>query len=322
MAREASITLEQLSTVANDIVKAGGKVTSRSIRDAIGTGSQATICKLLQQWRGSQVRQSEVIDDTISQAVIKAISNEIAGKVRQAIADTTGSLADLQVEHNLLINESDVQALEIEVQNDQLAGLNARFSSLSGKNQQIEADFVSLTKKLKDEQEDTKLALSALAKAELKLEGLPKIEAEVISVRAELLAEKALSAQYHESSAVALAKFEAEVNQRKIVDANLSDVNNRLIDAQSELNKERLNSQSLQNRLDTTTRDLVLANSNIEKHALEIKSGIATIASVNQTASELQGQVKLQDKTISELKTQIESLNKQIETLNKQKVMN
>jgi chromosome segregation ATPase len=273
----------------------------------------------MQQWRGSQVRQSESIDDTISQAVIKAISNEIAGKVQIAIADTTGRLADLQSDHNALIQESDVQALEIEVQADQLAGLNARFSSLSGRNQQLEADFVSLTNKLEAEQKDTKLALATLAKAELKLENLPKIEAEVISVRAELLAEKALSAQYHESSAVATAKFDAEVNQRKIVDANLSDANKRLMDAQSALNNERLNSQSLQNRLDTTTRDLSVANGNIDKQAMEIKSGIELIASANKTASELQGQVKLQDKTIIELKTQIDGLNKQIEILNKQK---
>ena len=114
MGRESSITLEQVSTIANEIKTSGGKATSRAVRDALGSGSMATICKLLAQWQASQERKSEAIDDSLSQAVAKAISNDIASKVQSAIADATSRLADLQSEHDLLITENENQTADIE----------------------------------------------------------------------------------------------------------------------------------------------------------------------------------------------------------------
>ena len=313
MARESSITLEQVAVVANQILKSGGKVTSRAIRDVLGSGSQGTICKLMQQWQSSQARQSEAIDGTISPSVVIAISNEIAGKVSEAIADVTGRLADLQLDHNGLIAENEVQVLQIELQAEEITVLNGRFSLQSGRNQQLESELASLISKLDAERNEIKITLSALARAELKLEALPRIEAELIAVRADLFAEKILSGQYHESSAVLAAKYDSEANQRKVAEANASDVGKKLMDIHAELNKEKVLNQALRSQLDTASRDLALAGKNTEKYETEIRLANASIAKINKAASELEGQVKLQNITIAELKSQISIKNKQKE---------
>lgn len=64
-------------------------------------------------------------------------------------------------------------------------------------------------------------------------------------------------------------------------------VHKRLATVQDELSKEKLVSQSLQNRLDVANRDLSLANGFSETHALEVKQLQQFLASANQTVDEL-----------------------------------
>lgn len=51
MAREPSITPEQVAAVAAEIRAAGGKPTIRAVREALGgIGSMTTIQRYLQRW--------------------------------------------------------------------------------------------------------------------------------------------------------------------------------------------------------------------------------------------------------------------------------
>ena len=285
MGRESSITLEQVSTIANEIKTSGGKATSRAVRDALGSGSMATICKLLAQWQASQERKSEAIDDSLSQAVAKAISNDIASKVQSAIADATSRLADLQSEHDLLITENENQTADIEFLSNSLSSEKEQNSKLSGRVQQLEADAMLISTKLDKERGDAKSAMTALAKAELRLEALPRIEQELTSLRNQIEIERTRSATLHEKEAVASAKLE-------MLSSNHIETSKRLEIAQEELGKEKLASQSLQNRLDITTRDFSKANAAIEKLAGEIKQLQKSLSMANKEKIQSAGRVK------------------------------
>ena len=78
MARESTITYEQVAEAADNLKAQNLKPTSRAVREALGSGSMATVCKLLQQWQAGQTRQSQATDDTIDPAVARAISLHIA----------------------------------------------------------------------------------------------------------------------------------------------------------------------------------------------------------------------------------------------------
>ena len=285
MGRESSITLEQVSTIANEIKTSGGKATSRAVRDALGSGSMATICKLLAQWQASQERKSEAIDDSLSQAVAKAISNDIASKVQSAIADATSRLADLQSEHDLLITENEKQTADLEYLVNSLASEKEQNSKFAGRVQQLEADAMLISTKLDRERSDAKSAMTALAKAELRLESLPRIEQELTSLRNQLEMEREKSATLHEKEAVASAKLEMLSNTH-------IETSKRLEIAQEELGKEKLASQSLQNRLDITTRDFSKANAAIEKLAGEIKQLQKSLSMANKEKIQSAGRAK------------------------------
>lgn len=285
MGRESSITLEQVSTIANEIKTSGGKATSRAVRDALGSGSMATICKLLAQWQASQERKSEAIDDSLSQAVAKAISNDIASKVQSAIADATSRLADLQSEHDLLITENENQTADIEFLSNSLSSEKEQNSKLSGRVQQLETDAMLISTKLDKERGDAKSAMTALAKAELRLEALPRIEQELTSLRNQIEIERTRSATLHEKEAVASAKLE-------MLSSNHIETSKRLEIAQEELGKEKLASQSLQNRLDITTRDFSKANAAIEKLAGEIKQLQKSLSMANKEKIQSAGRAK------------------------------
>lgn len=206
MARESTITFEQVAAAADSIKSQGGKPTARSVRDVLGTGSMATVLKFLQEWKGGQIRQSQAIDDTLDPSIARAISNQIAGKVQEATADTTARLADLQSEVDAVIQENENLIADRSSIHHELLALQEQYASLTGRAQQLEADSARRAAELATARMAAEAARVALAKSELRLEAVPRIEAELLSVRAELVAERIKSAEQHEAAAVAVAQ--------------------------------------------------------------------------------------------------------------------
>ena len=234
MARESSITFEQFSAAADSIVSHGGKVTSRSVREILGAGSMGTICKFLQQWRNGQIRQSQSINDTIDPSVISAISNQIANRVQESNTELMTRIADLQAEFDIIIAENERLTDENELQTAELAVQHEQRAALTGRIQQLEADANRNEADLLAERQTSEATRVELAKAELRLEAVPKIESENEKIRAELFQARTLAAEFHEVAAVATAKLEAELVQRKISEAHLYESTAREIAAAQE----------------------------------------------------------------------------------------
>lgn len=240
MAREATITYDQVAAAADSILARSGKATSRNVREVLGSGSMATVCKFLHQWKNGQFRQSQSIDDSIDPAIIRAINNYIAEKVLESTADATARLADQQGEAEAIISESERKSAEIEMQAAELSVLIEQRSALAGRNQQLETEAKRIVADLAAERLAAETARVELAKAALRLEAVPRIEAEIEKVRNELLQSRAQAADLHEAAAVATAKLEAEVVQRKITETHLSEAAAREIAAAKEVVRNAL----------------------------------------------------------------------------------
>jgi hypothetical protein len=176
----------------------------------------ATVLKFLQQWQGGQARQAIAIDNTLDPAIARAISNQIAVKVQEATLDTTTRLIDLQAETDALIIENERQAIELESKTAELEALHQQHSALAGRVHQLETDAERTNALLNTERQTAEAARVELAKSQLRLEALPRIEAENEKIRAELLQARAHAAEQHESAAIATAKLEAEITHRQI----------------------------------------------------------------------------------------------------------
>ena len=249
MARDATITQEQVSAAAESIKANGGKVGSRAVREMLGSGSMGTILKFVQVWQAGQERKSEAIDDSIDPAIVRAISNQIAAKVQEATANATASLADLQSETTTIIAENERQAAELDTVTTMLAKLTEQNAAQAGRIEQLEAEASRITSELVTERQAVEVARINLAKAELRLEAVPRIEAEIVQVRAELATERTRSAEQHEAAAVAIARFEAAVEKSNGLALQLNEANAKVQFTVEAVSKEKLIVQGLHDRL-------------------------------------------------------------------------
>ena len=294
MAREATITFEQVSAAAETIKAQGGKPNSRNIREILGTGSMATILKYLQQWQGGQSRQSQTVDETLDPVVIRSISIHIADKVRAATTALTIQIAEQQTEMDSLISENERQGVELETLTTAFNALQDQHSQLSGVVQQLEAEATRTSTELVAERQAAETARIQLAKAELRLEAVPRIEKEIEQVRGELATARKQAAELHETAAVANAKLEAATIQRNEINTQVTDLKTALKDAQAQVAIE-------QEKNKTIAADQVAALS---------KQVTATHAAETRAAA-AEATTKAQAEKISTLNTIIEKLQPQ-----------
>lgn len=288
MARESRITFEQVATIADSLASQGSKPTSRAVREILGTGSMATILKHLQQWGGSQQRQSQVIDDTLDPAVLRAISNHIADKVQSATAAATAQLADQQAETETLIIENERQAAELEALTTAISTLQDQHNKQTGIVEQLTAEANRIVNELAAERQAAETARIALAKAELRLEAVPRIEAEIDRVRKELEAAQKQAAELHESAAVATAKLESSMLQRQESDTQIADLKTTLKQIQEQFAAEQDKNKNIAADHAATLAAQVKATHAAESRAIAAES---TTAALNQQIIDLKTQI-------------------------------
>lgn len=291
MARDATITFEQVATAADSIKAQGGKPTARAVRDVLGTGSMATVLKFLQQWQGTQERQSQAVDDTLDPAIGRAIRDTIAAKVRQATADATARLADLQAEAAGLITENERQAGEIEARAAEIAALQERHAALAGRIEQLQTDGARTADNLLGERQAAEAARVALARSELRLEALPRLEADLVALRDDLARERAARIAAEQMAAVTAADLkgaerravEAEGREQAAL-ARAGESERQAQGTARELSSANLAVQAGQARLESAAREL-------DDARRQTKAARETAQAASEEAAELRGRL-------------------------------
>ncbi|CUJ48676.1 Integrase core domain [Achromobacter sp. 2789STDY5608633] len=205
MAREATITQEQVNAAAEAMVGVGQKPTNRAILDKLGSGSMATVVKLLQNWKAGQVRASTAIDDVVDPDVAKAIGNMLARKITEATVEANAKLVDLQTDLASVISENERQIDTIQEQSEEIAQLRAQVQSQSGQIEQLKVDATSMRAQLASEVKTRESAQIALGKAELRIESIPTLMEDLKQARAEAKGAGQEAAELRQQQAEALA---------------------------------------------------------------------------------------------------------------------
>lgn len=283
MARESTITFEQVAAAADSIKADGRKPTNRSVREVLGTGSMATILKFLQQWQGGQVHTTEspvVLPAGLQRALVDFIGQEVAG----AKATLQADLVDAQQSNADLIAESERQASTIEIQAEALETIQAEKAELVGRLSQVESDLTKSGDDVAGERHAAEHARTELAKAQLRLEAVPRIEAEIEKIRAELLETRTQAAELHEAAAVATAKLEAAETACTRVEKQLDGITAKEAAGAQALQSERVSVQACQARLESAAREVAAANEAADKARAAAKKSA-------DEAAELRGQL-------------------------------
>ena len=262
MAREATITQEQVNAAADAIRATGAKPTARAIRDQLGTGSMATVLKLLQVWQSGQVRPAAQ-DVTLPPGLTRALVDFIGQEVATARAGLEADLATAQQASADLIAESERQAATIESQAEALDLAHGEKAELQGKLGQMESDLATARDEAARERQAAEAARTELAKAQLRLEALPRIEAEADRLRQELDAERQARTAAEQKAAVLTSKVEYETELRQKAENDLvehvrmaEDAAKRALASAEALGNERVAVQAAQARLEAAAREV------------------------------------------------------------------
>lgn len=277
MVREATITQEEVNAAADSIRAAGGKPTARAVREALGRGSMATVLRLLQVWQAGQGRAPEtpvVLPLALQRSLVDFIGQEVASAKLLLEQD----LVSAQQSQKDLIAENETQLAAIEGLQTTLDELSAEHSQLEGRTAQLAADLDEARQSAETQRQAAEAARTETAKLQLRLEGVPRLEAELAKLKDALEAERAARVVADQTAAVASARLEQNESAMEDLRGRLTRAETDLRDATQEASKLRDLSSKLQGTLESTSRELVLAREEARKaeaEATELKGLLA-----------------------------------------------
>lgn len=233
MGREATITPDQVHAIADAIRAEGGKPTLRAVRERLGTGSMGTVSKHLQQWKAGQERHAAT-ELALPPALQRAVLDFMATELAAARAPLEAELADQQQTAGDLATENERQATTIENQAGELEALAADKAAAEGKAEQLAVDLATAKEETVRERQAAEQARTELAKAMLRLEAMPRLEADLAAIRAELAKERQ-------------GRIDAE-QQAAVLTAQKADLEGRLVDAKKGADRSAEQLQKAQDR--------------------------------------------------------------------------
>lgn len=284
MARTPLITAEQVAAAANGLLAKGAQPTARAVRDVLGAGSMATVLKHFQAWQGTQVRPTQDITG-IPRDLERVLLEFIGREVAAAKGAVESDLATAQQANADLIVESERQAVLIGELNASLQAAASESSSTMGRLKQVENDLELARSEVQAEREAAEHARTELAKSLLRLESMPRLEADLDQTRQAALTEAAGRAQSEQRAAVSEAKFQAEVDARKKAEAALQVSAEQLKEAMALLNAERLEGRTHSTELRDMERELLTLRAGLEQARQEAKLA-------NEEAAVLRGRLQ------------------------------
>ena len=310
MGRESTITYEQVAAIADAMKTEGAKPTSRAVRERLGnTGSMGTINKLLGRWKSGQERQISaalVLPPALQRVLLEFMDNELTA----ARTTLEAELAEQQQEAADLATENERQVIENDAQADTIELLRAEVSTHQGRAGQLESDLVVSRDEAARERSGAELARTELAKAQLRLEAMPRLEADLVAVRAVLDTERTARQQAEQSAAVLAARLEA--SERRAAEADARTVKAEAAAAEaavraeavaSELVKASAAAQVNQGRLESTLRELETAKVATAAAAAAAEKAIEAAAELREQVGALKAQVQAEPEAKPAAKT-------------------
>jgi hypothetical protein len=287
MPRESTITFEQVAAAADAIKAEGGKANARAVRERLGTGSMGTIHRLLQQWQAGQGRQAEPalsLPPAVHRAILEFMSQELAAGRATLAAD----LAEQQQAATDLATENERQALAIDAQESTIADLQGELAAQGGRLAQVEADLTRARDEAIRERQGAELARTELAKAHLRLEAMPRLEADLVAAREALEIERTARTDAEKQAAVAVEKA--------------SGIEARLADLQVKAERETKARTEAEKQAAGTARELADARVAVQAAQVPLEAAAREIADLKKAVGDARAAAKTAGEEAAELR--------------------
>lgn len=219
----AIVTFEAVAAAAEALQAAGQRASVRAVTAAIGGGSPNTVLKLLGEWKAGRpvVRIADTeLDPKITTAIVEqmqrvataaaAAAEERAAGVDEDLQALSEAQAAAEQQINTLSAERDmarVQAAELAEQ------LESTQDEAHRAAEQATAAAAGLRQELTTERTRQEAAAAALARAEVRLEAVPSLQADIERLRAALAEAQQGRTAAEQQAAVLNAKLDATADR-------------------------------------------------------------------------------------------------------------
>jgi chromosome segregation ATPase len=220
MARDATISQQDVDAVAEQLRVGGERPTARAVRERLGRGSMATVLRYLRVW---QAGQAHPVDSAVAlpPALQRALLDFIGQEVLAAKAALEAELTLAQQVNTDLLGESERQAAALEEMDKALEALRYERAEVLGRQAQLATDLAASQEAAEAQRQAAEAARTELATQRVHLDRLPRLEAEIEQLRTALDGERAARVVAEQAVAVAAAKLDKTEGQ-------VSDLRDRL----------------------------------------------------------------------------------------------
>ena len=206
MARQATITQEHVNAICDRLRAANITPSPRKILDVHGSGSLSTITPLFKKWDAGQVVAADAGKVTLPAALTNMMVDVIGQQLAAGKAELEAKLAESEQNNVDLAREGERQLAEIDALTDQVELEQQELATVRGRLEQVDADLTTARDEAKREREGAEKARTDLAKAELRLEAMPRLEGDLAAVRGDLEAERKVRIEAQQHAAVSEAQ--------------------------------------------------------------------------------------------------------------------
>ena len=257
----ALVSFESVAEAAESLVKDGGKASVRAVIAVLGGGSPNAVLPLLNEWKAGRPRIT-ASDIALDPRIAALIAEQITTASAQAAKSAEEKAADVQADAEAVAEagrDAEAKAAELEqALKEASAQVQAKSRALEdlaterARDAQIAQEkFTTLQAQFDSERQRADHAVQTVAKDEVRLQAIPKLEAEVLRL-----------GQVDQQAAVLTAKLDdavaliEDLRQRLAASEKAaSDAREAVAKAGREAEQARISEQSALARLDSAVRE-------------------------------------------------------------------
>jgi colicin import membrane protein len=220
---DITITQEQVNAAADAICAEGNKPTVLDVRKRMKSGSISAVWRLFQVW---QTTQAEPIEQatSVSTELQKTLEEFITRQVTSVKALYESEIQSLRQINSELMVEIEQHEKQVIQQDVELNSARAIKNEISGRFEQLNAELKRAREEIEVEKESATQSRMELVKAQLKLESVPRLEADLDQLYKTLEQERVAKLNAEHSAKALTAKLETEVAARKKAETDLLDL--------------------------------------------------------------------------------------------------
>lgn len=218
-----TITQEQVNAVADAICAEGNKPTVLDVRKRLPSGSMSAIWCLFQVWQSSQGAPVES-DASVSSELQRTLEDFITQKIKAVREQLESEIENLRQVNSELMKEIENQQNQLTLQGVELQSAKAIKNEVSGRFDQLNAELARAKEEIEIEKESATQSRMELVKAQLKLESVPRLEADLDQLYKNLEQERVAKLNAEHSAKSLATKLETEVAARKKAETELLDM--------------------------------------------------------------------------------------------------